>query len=398
MGLKEIFGGIFGQKTADPARTEYTVAGGATYAPVSGGAVELQRIAVTLCKDYIASAISKCEMRTFLHGKEIFGDEYYLWNVRPNPNQTSTEFWREVIYRLYDENEVLIVPVNNSMLIADGFAKKEYVLYPTVFTGISRGTLTLDGTYNSSTAIYLTLSENMRPQSLTNGVTGLLNDTLETAVKKYKLDGGEHGTFEMSAVPMGDDDERKETERQINEMFKNYFSSENAVLTLNNGEKYTPSYRSNGQKTSIVNDITVLLEQAVITTAQAYKIPPALILGTVADTKTAVSNLLTFCIDPLLDMITEAINAVRYGKEVLKGSYISADTSCIEHTDALNIAGNLDKLKGAGLFSTNEIRRKIGEPKINEKWADEYTLTKNYEHERTKTSENYEEEQKDEKR
>ena len=84
--------------------------------------------------------------------------------------------------------------------------------------------------------------------------------------------------------------------------------------------------------------------------AQSYKIPPALILGEVADTKTAVDNLLTFCIDPLLDMITEAMNAVRYGKRV-----------------------------SARIYNTNEIRRKIGEPKINEPWADEYVMTKNYE-------------------
>ncbi len=398
MGFKEIISSLFGQKTADPARTEYTVTGGAAYVPVSQSKVELQRIAVTLCKDYIASAISKCEMRTFLQGKEIFGDEYYLWNVRPNPNQTSTEFWREVIYRLYEENEVLIVPVQNSMLIADGFAQKEYALYPTVFSGITRGTLKLDGVYDSSTAIYLTLSESMRPQSLISGISELLNNTLETAVKKYKLDGGEHGIYESDAVAMGDDKDNKQAEKQVYERFKDYFNNENAVLKLNSGEKYTMLNKNNGQKTSIVNDITALLEQAIVTSAQAYKIPPTLILGTVADTKTAVTNFLTFCIDPLLDMITEAINAVRYGKEVLKGSYIMADTSCIEHIDALNIAGNLDKLKGAGLFSTNEIRRKINEPGINEAWADEYTLTKNYEHEGAATHENNEEEKENEKR
>ena len=98
-----------------------------------------------------------------------------------------------------------------------------------------------------------------------------------------------------------------------------------------------------------------------------------------ADTKTAVDNLLTFCIDPLLDMITEAMNAVRYGKRVLEGSCIEADTTAIKHVDALSIAGDLDKLISARIYNTNEIRRKIGEPKINEPWADEYVMTKNYE-------------------
>nr|DAU71467.1 MAG TPA: portal protein [Caudoviricetes sp.] len=390
MGLKEIIARLTGQKTADPAMTEYSVAGGASYAPAEIDA-GLMRAAEFLCRDFIASAVSKCEFRTFLNGREIFGEEYYLWNVSPNPSQTSTEFWREVIYRLYTDGEALIVPVGGRAIIADSFSTKEYALLPTVYSNVTRGTMTLAGAYDSTTAIHLTLPEGMRPHSLAGGIQRVLGETLGLAIDKYRKDGGEHGTYEMSAMQMGNDEDYGKISRQINEKFKSYFDSVNAVLTLNNGAKYTPQTRNMGQKTSIVSDITAVLAQSLTTEAQAHKIPPTLILGTVADTKTAVSNFLTFCIDPLLDMITEGMNRVRYGRELLNGSYISADTSRIEHIDALSIAGDLDKLKGAGLFSTNEIRRKISEPRINEEWADEYTLTKNYAHEGTQEEDNRDE-------
>ena len=100
MGLKELLGSVFGTKTADPVRKEVTVAGGGTYVPADMNA-QLKRLAWNICVDYIASAVAKCEFRTFLEGKEVRGEEYYLWNVAPNANQTSTEFWREVIFRLY---------------------------------------------------------------------------------------------------------------------------------------------------------------------------------------------------------------------------------------------------------------------------------------------------------
>lgn len=383
MGLKEFIDGVFKKQTADPARQEIQV-NGASYVPANAKLqVQMQKIALHLCKDYIASAVGKCEIRTFLKGKEIFGDEYYLWNYAPNNNQTSTEFWREVIYKLYDETEVLIVPVGGSLIIADDFSKTEYAILPAEFTKISRGSLTLNNTYNSTTAIYLTLPENMRPETLLNGVTGLLNSTLSEAVEKYRLEGGERGTYEYDALEMEDENFKKVIEHTLNEDFKTYFSNRNAVIPIYRGTKYSPVMNTSGQKTSIVNDISSLLDQSITTVAQALKIPPVLILGGVADSKTAVENFLTFCIDPLMDMITEGINSVRYGRQVLNGSYVTADTSYIRHTDAMSIAGEIDKLKAAGIFSSNEIRRKIGEPRINEKWADEYTLTKNYEYTNT---------------
>lgn len=378
MGLKELLGSVFGTKTADPVRTEVTVAGGGTYVPADMNA-QLKRLAWNICVDYIASAVAKCEFRTFLEGKEVRGEEYYLWNVAPNANQTSTEFWREVIFRLYRDKEALIVPVGGSLIIAEHFSKEELAIAPTIFTNIGRGTLSLWQTFTSETAIYLSLPGDVAPGPLVSGVTDILEGTLSEAVDKYNHEGGEKGTFEYDADRMGDDDYNNAVNQALNEDFKNYFAAKSAVMPLYAGTKYNQYTNSSGQKTSIVGDINSIIRQSIEVTAQSMKIPPALVLGDVADTKTAVDNMLTFCADPLLDMITESINFVRYGKEVINGSYIQADTSCIKHLDALSIAGDLDKLKSAGLFSTNEIRRKVGEPRINKPWADEYSLTKNYE-------------------
>lgn len=378
MGLADILGNIFKTKTADPQRQEIVVSGSCVYAPAEQ-AVQLQRLAQYMCKDYIASAVGKCEFRTFLRGRETKGDEYYIWNVSPNPNQTSTEFWREVIYKLYDDTEVLIVPFGDKMIVADGFTKQEYAVKPSVFTNISKGDWVANRSYTSETAIYLSLPEGITPSNITSDITSLLNNTLSEAANKYKLEGGEKGTFEYDSDMMGDEKYNDAVNKALEEDFAAYFSARSAVMPIYAGMKYTPFTNNSGQKTSIVNDITSLLDQAVKVVAQSYKIPPALILGEVADTKTAVDNLLTFCIDPLLDMITEAMNAVRYGKRVLEGSCIEADTTAIKHVDALSIAGDLDKLISARIYNTNEIRRKIGEPKINESWADEYVMTKNYE-------------------
>lgn len=377
MGLKDLIGGIFKSKTADPQVQTISV-NGATYVPAEVN-VQLQKAALHICKDYIASAISKCEIRTFLRGKEVFGAEYYLWNYSPNLNQTSTEFWRDVIYKLYESGEVLIVPIGKQMMVADAFEKERYELKPTIFSRITRGSLTLNRTFDSASAIYLTLPDSVRPDNLLSGINDVINGTLQEAIEKYHFEGGERGTFEYEAMKTGDEEYAAAIQKLLDEDFAAYFKARNAVVPIYAGTKYTPQVNRTGQNTSIVGDITALLDQSIKTTAQAMKIPPSLILGEVADTKTAVSNFLSFCIDPLTDMIAEAINSVRYGEEVLKGSYVSVDTSYIEHVDVFSLATSIDKIRAASILNTNEIRRKISEPRVNELWADEYAITKNYE-------------------
>lgn len=379
MGFFSDFFGGWGKKSEDPARASVTI-NGVTYAP-SEVETQMQKIAFHICKDYIASSVSKCEIRTFVRGKEVFGEEYYRWNYAPNYSQSSTEFWQELIYRLYDNGEALILPIGRQLVIADSFIKEEYAVKPTVFSQVSRKGFTFsDLHFDSTNAIYLSLSGNVRPEALVSGISGILNKTLSEAVDKYKVEGGERGIFEYDAVQMGDDSYKEQINRILNEDFEAYFANKNAVLPIYSGTKYTPVTNTSGQKTSIVGDIRSLLEQSVSTAAQAMKIPPVLILGSVADSKTAVENFLTFCIDPLMNMITEKASHVLYGAgEVLKGSCLQADTGYIVHTDAFSIAASIDKIKAAAVLSTNEIRRRIGEVRINEKWADEYIITKNYE-------------------
>ncbi len=354
MGLREILGWLFPKRTAsaDPQRATYVI-GRASQAEGVDMLPDLQRAAVHICKDYIASSVAKCEFRTFLRGAEVKGDEYYLWNVAPNPSQTSTEFWREAITRLYDEGEVLIVPIGNHIIIADSFCKWEKAVVPTIYTDISRGDFRCTAYYTSETAIRLSLPDELTPRSITEGLCTALSSVFVEAMDKYRLEGGERGTYEFDSARMGDEEYNKRIQQNLDEDFAAYFKSKNAVLPIYDGTKYTPVMNNSGQKTSIVSDITGITEQIFTAQAQAYKIPPALILGSVADTKTSMENYLSFCIDPLVDMITEAINRVRYGKAFLEGSYIQCDTSYIRHIDGL------PKLKRTPLklpFSTRLLR------------------------------------------
>ena len=78
-------------------------------------------------------------------------------------------------------------------------------------------------------------------------------------------------------------------------------------------------------------------------------------------------------------MIAEEINRKRYGMSaVLGGTYLRVDTTTIQHTDLLAQSASVEKLVSSGVFSVNDILRKLGEPTIPESWADEHFITKNF--------------------
>lgn len=374
MGLGDIFSSLFGVKEK-PVR--YNVKTKNDYLPfdVSG---ELMRYAFQIGVDYIAAAVAKCEIRTFINNKEVRGDDWYLWNVKPNVNQTSTQFWTEVIHRLYYDREVLIIPFKNQLIIADGYSKTENAIAPTYFTGITRAGFSFIKEYNTENAIYLTLDKSVNTGGLMNSLGNVLDNLLKVTCTHYYNEGGEHGALYYDTANIGSKEDEEAFNKLLNDDFDAYFKSKNAVLPLYDGMKYESLSKSSSQKSSYMSDMSTIVKEAYTRMAQALRVPPALLLGEVTDVTGVVKDLLTFAVDPLLDSITEASNAVMYGKKMLDGNYLIADSSCIEHIDIFSAGSNIDKIHSNSILSVNEIRRKVGEPRIDEAWADNYVQTKNY--------------------
>ena len=92
-----------------------------------------------------------------------------------------------------------------------------------------------------------------------------------------------------------------------------------------------------------------------------------------------MNNLISFCINPLANLIENEINAKFYSEtDFLNGNYIKINTKKIKSVDIHKIAISLDKLLASGTFSINECREFIDLENINEKWAEKHFITKNY--------------------
>lgn len=325
----------------------------------------------------ISNAVSKCEFKTYVRGKETKGAEYYLWNIEPNKNQNSSNFINKWLAQLYRNNEYLIIESNGQLLVADSFVKKEYALYEDTFTEVTVKDFTFNKTFKQSEVLYGRLSEkNMR--QVTNALYESYSKLIFYSMKAYQKSRGTKGIFSYETMPVAGTEERKAFDSLIGEKFKKFMESGDAILPLGRGQ----TYEDIGSKTyssESTRDIRALIDDISDFTAKGFNMPPVITRGDVQDTSKAVDQMLTFCIDPLVDNLQEEINRKRIGKaEFLKGTKVVIDTRTIKHIDILESATAVDKLISSGCYSINDIRKFMGEEPIDEEWANKHFITKNY--------------------
>ncbi len=132
------------------------------------GELFYKQLAIESCINIIANCISNCEFLTYENGKEVRKENYYLFNVRPNQNLSSSEFWRKAIYKLFIDNELLIVQVNDNFYIADEFNTTEYALKDNTYSDVIVDDYPLKDIFKESDVFHLTLNNSKVKISLTD--------------------------------------------------------------------------------------------------------------------------------------------------------------------------------------------------------------------------------------
>lgn len=339
--------------------------------------IYVREIAFWSIVNKIAGALSKCEFKTYMDHKEVKGIEYYTWNIEPNKNQNSAAFLQKLISKLYRDNECLVIETNGQLLVADSFQKKTYALYDYAFTGVTIDELTFEKTFYQNEVLYWELN-NKDMRKLVNGIYDSYKLMIAYGMKSYKKSRGNRGILDIGSIAEGKENFKETYEKLVNERFKRFFNADNAVLPLFEGYKYTDigskTYSNEGTR-----DIRAMIDDVTDFTAHAFSFPPSLAKGDVQDTSKAIDELLTLCLDPLANTLQTEINRKRNGYEGFKkGNYLKIVTTAVKHIDLFDVSTSIDKLISSGAFCINDIRRVIGEEAIEEEWANQHFITKNY--------------------
>lgn len=376
MGLKDIFLGFF-DDDGKLDINEFDVVVGELAAETF-----YKELAVQACTNLIANAVSRAEFLTFEKGKQTKKDNYYLFNVEPNRNQSASKFWRDAIAELVRNNEALIIQDkgNNSFYVADGFTTKKNGLRERKYTNISVDGNTIKQTYRERNVLHFEL-HNKKIKTVINNLNKSYGKLIGVSQSNYKRNNSRKVTVDLDAMMAQTEKDRKEIKDLMENKLGEFLNSEGpAALPLTRGEEIEELESDIGTKGGANNDeIRSFVDDIFDFVAMGYQVPPVILKGKVADSGQALQNFLTFCVNPIAELLDDEINRKLYSKKnYLNNTYMKVDTSNIKAVDITEVANSLDVLTRIGGYSIDDTLKKLGKEPLNTDWSKARWMTKNY--------------------
>lgn len=345
---------------------------------------QIRELCFWSCVHFIAALVGRCELRTYEQHEEKRGNEYWLWNYEPNVNQNAATFWHKAVAKLYEENEALIIRTRrrdgmDAFVVADDWITPEH--WPdkqTEYQGVVVGDMQYQKTFYEGEVLHLTLNHrDLRP--VINGITASYMRLVQTAMSAYGWQNGQHWKVHVNQMASGKDDWLSTFQQMLENQIKPFINSGSAILPEFDGYDFVNLGKDAGSSAQKdTRDIRAMIDDILTFTATGLGIDTVLIGGKVEATGDAMKRTLTRTVDPICDQITQELNRKRFGRDLwMQGTYARMSSANVEHFDLFNMAANIEKLMGAG-WSYNDIRRAAREEPINEDWANQHFVTKNF--------------------
>lgn len=343
--------------------------------------IYFKQLAVQACINLIANVLSKAEFQTFEKGVEVRRDNYYLFNVEPNPNKSASKFWRDVISSLVYNNECLVLQQQDgSFYVAESFHMDPYAFREYIYRDVTVDGFRLNRTYVESEVFHFEL-HNEKIREVIDGLYNSYSKLIAAAQSNYKRNHSRRGKLTIPTNYPQTEKGQKELDDLFKNKFKRFFDAENgAVLPLPNNLEYDELASNIGVKGGADNaQIRAFIDDIFDFVCIALNIPPQLIKGSVADTEKAMDNLMTFCVNPLAELLSDEINRKYYGKRAfLERTYLQVNTSMIRAHDIKDIAGALETLLRIGGYTIDDILKTLGMEPLGTDWSTARWMTKNY--------------------
>lgn len=334
----------------------------------------LKKLSIDTCINFLARTISQAEFRIMDGDNLDKGDWYYKLNIRPNTDQSSTDFWQYFVYKLLFDNEVLVILTDtDDLLIADSWVRNEYALYDDTFESVTVKSYTFKRKFSMDEVIYLKYNN----EALENYISGLFGDygelfgrMLEVSLRNYQI----RGTVEVGQLQGSDDEKQEKLQGFIDKMFR-AFKKPIALVPITKGFDYSELSSKSGETNQSFEELGKLKSAMISEVAKLIGIPPALVHGEMADLEQNMTSYIDFCVKPLQKKIEDELNAKLFEiQEFRAGKHV--DISGIDKPDPVKDAEKIDKLISSGFMNINGVRKEYGlEPREG---GDVYVMTKNY--------------------
>lgn len=347
--------------------------------------MKITKMAVEKAIGMVAHAIAKSEFIVQGKNERLRNELYWSLNVKPNPNETATEFWIEAIQRLLKNSECLICISGKKFYIADSFQVNNSVMLNQIYSNITitanGESLQLNNTYTSDEVIHLK-AKNKKIRAYMETVMKMHDDVVSAMEAAIKISKTPKFILKIAgAMPVirtlrADGTEQTLTVDEFKKNIKNLLESENIeILQASNGLEIS-QLKIDTAVTS--EDVVKISKEIFEECAFAFDIPKTVFTGEITEKADSTNEFITYAVGWVAEILNDAMNATLVGKEsFLSGEYIWIDLSGFKHRDLVESANYLDKLRSIG-FSLDEIRQAIGWEPLNTPFSQERVITKNY--------------------
>lgn len=338
----------------------------------------LKQLAIQICVNHIADTISQSKFQIKSDDKTYGKHIEYLLNKRPNKNQNASQFWQHVIYKLINDNEVLIIKSDSDELfIADDYTKTEFAFYDNAFKNVTISGHEYERTFFMSDVFYLEYS-NGQMKAIIDGLFSDYGKVFGRLID-YQMHAHQiRASFKLGTIGRKDDKTKDRFQSFINKVTDSISKDSVAIFPIQEGHEYNE--HSSGGSSQSVEEISKSLNGFIDKVAMALRIPVTLLYGEMADTKEAARNYMKFCINPLLKQIADEFTSKLFERDEIEQDNYGLTIRPLSMENLFDRAQAIDKLVSSGTFNRNEIREEAGWEKSDDPEMDKFLITKNYQH------------------
>ena len=336
----------------------------------------LKSMALEICIGFIARTVAQSVFRISQDNKRVYDDWDYLLNVRPNTDQSAADFWQNFAYRAIFDNEVLVIKTDsNDLLIADSFNRKEYAIFPDVFSNVTVKDYTFNRAFNMDEVIHITYI-NEKLSKFMNGMfedyTELFSRMIQTSMYSNQI----RALAGMEANQNLSEGNLAKLQSFIDKMFNSFKKNAFAIVPKIKGFDYTELTDGTNNGRSI-EDITKISDKAVEHVAQLLGIPVTLVRGDLSEYETALKAYDKFSYGPFLKKISDELNVKLIDKKEYQAGR-KIEVRGIVINDPLDKLLKMDKGVASGVLTPNEAREFMDLEPSDDPAMDKHYITKNY--------------------
>ncbi|SPS11299.1 hypothetical protein AMHIJAGA_01233 [Lactococcus lactis] len=361
----------------------------------------MKNAALESCVSYLARLISKGKF-VFKNESSITDSDFnYALNVKPNPNQTASEFKVAMVKKLLN-GELLVIRDNDKFYVADSFVTN-YSLDGNTYSGVTINFSSSNVANAPNSGPY---AQKYFDRSFTQGVDCFHLDNDNIGIKKYidslwedygKLFGilitNQLRVGQLRAklsIPVNtklEEDEQKKVQKQFATTLSQSLLTDPIVFIPDNGKAQSAYDEISSSKSATLQnqimDFGTLKKIFIGEIAGLIGIPPALVLGETANNSENLDLAIESAAIPLGNKLSEGFASLL----IKESGFMNGNTLQMTGFKTINIldrADAIDKVGSSGVVKINEVREASNLPPIPD--GDRFIMTKNYE-EKGKNSE-----------